>query len=120
MIDAFEEQIGSAVENAITQKLEEGIIKLDSLLQSLPKGIAVDDIASLNVTFVNQPLLTNSSIGFEINGLFAAREEFEVPKYYNKNSQSLISCTDPSKMLGISVDEAVFNSASDLYFDVSF
>ncbi|KAK0590124.1 hypothetical protein LWI29_022959 [Acer saccharum] len=29
MVDAFDEKIGSAVENAITKKLKEGILKLD-------------------------------------------------------------------------------------------
>ncbi|TXG55453.1 hypothetical protein EZV62_020709 [Acer yangbiense] len=57
MVDAYDEKIGSAVENAITKKLKEGILKLDSFLQ-----------ASLNVTFVDNPVLSNSSIGFDING----------------------------------------------------
>lgn len=119
MIDAFEEQIGSAVENAITKKLKEGILKLDSFLQALPKEIPLDDNGSLNVTLVNAPLLSNSSIGFEINGLFAPRKRVPVLKYSEKDSQSQSSCSDKLKMLGISLDETVFNSASGLYFDVS-
>lgn len=118
MVDAFEEQIGSAVESTITKKLKEGIIKLDSFLQALPKEIPVDNIASLNVTFVNDPLLSNSSIGFDINGLFTRANATTLPKYY-QNSRHPVSCTDPSKMLGISLDEAVLNSASALYFNVS-
>ncbi|XP_061962660.1 putative BPI/LBP family protein At1g04970 isoform X2 [Populus nigra] len=90
MIDAFEEQIGSAVENAITKNLGEGILKLDLFLQSLPKEIPVDDDASINVTFVDNPSLSNSSVGFDINGLFTARKK------------------------------AVFNSASALYYDAKF
>ncbi|KAJ0112384.1 hypothetical protein Patl1_01906 [Pistacia atlantica] len=120
MIDAFEEQIGSAVENAITKKLEEGILKLDSFLQSLPKEIPVDNHASLNVTFVDSPLVSSSSIGFDINGLFTAREKVPSPKYFHQNLQPSVSCTDQSKMLGISLDEAVFNSASALYYDAEF
>lgn len=119
MIDAFEEQIGDAVENAITKKLKEGILKLDSFLQALPKEIPLDDNGSLNVTLVDAPLLSNSSIGFEISGLFTPRKGVSVPRYSKKVSQSLISCKDQSKMLGISLDGAVFNSASALYFDVS-
>ncbi|RVW13343.1 putative BPI/LBP family protein [Vitis vinifera] len=82
VVDAFEEQIGSAVESTITKKLKEGIIKLDSFLQALPKEIPVDNIASLNVTFVNDPLLSNSSIGFDINGLFTRANATTLPKYY--------------------------------------
>lgn len=118
-MDAFEGQIGSAVEHAIAKKLEEGVLKLKSLLQGLPKEISVDDIAALNVTFVNDPLLSNTAIGFEINGLFMKTETATVVNNFHKNLQSLVSCTDLSKMLGISLDEAVFNSASALYFNVS-
>ncbi|KAJ7960308.1 Lipid binding protein BPI/LBP [Quillaja saponaria] len=120
MIDAFEGKIESAVENAITKKLEEGISRLDSFLQSLPKFLPVDDKASLNVTFVNDPLLTKSSIGFEINGLFVERKMTLVSNNHHKNLQSLVFCADSSKMLGIALDEAVFNSASALYYNAKF
>lgn len=120
MIDAFEGQIGSTVEDAISKKLGKGVLKLDSFLQALPKEIPVDDNASLNVTFVNDPSLSNSSIGFDIDGLFTARNKVHMPTYYHKTLQPSVFCTDPSKMLGISLDEAVFNSASSLYYDVSF
>ncbi|KAI9177211.1 hypothetical protein LWI28_012378 [Acer negundo] len=119
MVDAFDEKIGSAVENAITKKLKEGILKLDSFLQALPKDVPVDDHASLNVTFVDNPVLSNSSIGFDINGLFTASENFLFP-YHLKNLQPSVLCPDQSKMLGISLDEAVFNSASVLYYDAEF
>lgn len=118
ILDAFEAQISSAVEKAITQKLGEGVSKLDSFLQALPKEIEVDDTASLNVTFVNELSLRNSSIGLEINGLFIRNGNDAGPKNYIKTSLPSDSCTGPSKMLGISLDEAVFNSASDLYYNV--
>ncbi|KAK2979015.1 hypothetical protein RJ640_013649 [Escallonia rubra] len=120
VVDAFERQIGSAVENAIVKKLGEGVSKLGSLLQSLPKEISVDDTASLNVTFVGDPLLGDTSIGFEINGLFTENKKDTVSVYYPENSQPSICSTDPFKMLGISLDEAVFNSASAFYFDAEF
>ncbi|KAF5482545.1 hypothetical protein F2P56_003103 [Juglans regia] len=120
MVDAFEGQIGSAVEKAITKKLDEGILKLDSFLQTLPKEIPVDDNASLNITFVNDPLLSNSSIVFEINGLFTGRKRAPVPKHRLENSQSSVFCPSSSRMLGITLDEAVFNSASAFYYNASF
>ncbi|XP_023874276.1 putative BPI/LBP family protein At1g04970 [Quercus suber] len=120
MIDAFEEQIGSAVESAITKKLKEGILKLDTFLQALPKEIPVDDNASLNVTFVNDPLLSNASVGFEINGLFTERKRDPVLGYRHENSKTSVFCPDSSKMVGISLDEAVFNSASALYYNATF
>ncbi|WCJ37437.1 lipid-binding serum glycoprotein family protein [Euphorbia peplus] len=120
IIDALEGNIGAAVEDTITEKLGEGILKLDSLLQSLPKDIPVDDNASLNVTFVKDPLLSNSSIEFDINGLFTGRTNIPVSMDFLKSSQPSAFCPDPSKMLGISLDEAVFNSASALYYNAKF
>nr|XP_017215072.1 PREDICTED: putative BPI/LBP family protein At1g04970 isoform X2 [Daucus carota subsp. sativus] len=117
MVDAFQGQIASAVENAIANNLEEGVLKLETFLGGLPKEIPVDDIASLNVTLVNDPLISNNSIGFEINGLFTKNEKGKVSTVFHKNSQSLVSCIDSPKMLGISLDEAVFNSASALYYN---
>ncbi|GAU18190.1 hypothetical protein TSUD_248920 [Trifolium subterraneum] len=107
LIDAFEENIGSAVENAITKKLGNGISRLDSYLKSLPKEVPVDDHSSLNVTFVNDVLLSESSIGFETNGLFIGRNgSLPIPNICNKNLKLPILCTNSSKMLAITLDEA--------------
>ncbi|KAI3969678.1 hypothetical protein MKX01_020239 [Papaver californicum] len=116
-INAFEGQIRSAVESTVSNKIREGILKLDSLLQTLPTEVPVDDIASLNVTLISKPLFEDSSIGLEINGLFTAKESGVVPKlYHKKNSQPSVNFQGQRKMLGISLHEAVFNSASDVYF----
>ncbi|XP_068635457.1 putative BPI/LBP family protein At1g04970 [Aristolochia californica] len=115
LVDAFEGQIRAAVENAITKKIKEGIIKLDILLQNLPKQIPVDETAAMNVTFVNEPSLLNTYVGLEINGLFTSTDIIS-PKFYHDYTESSISCNDPLKMLGISLEEAVFNSASVVYF----
>lgn len=120
IVDAFEGLIGSTVETAITKKLEKGISRLDSYLESLPKEVPVDDHTSMNVTFVNDVLLSDSSVGFETNGLFIERSvSLPVPKPCHNNSKLPILCTNSSKMLAITLDEAVFNSASSLYYDVS-
>ncbi|KAL9316175.1 hypothetical protein ACSQ67_017176 [Phaseolus vulgaris] len=121
IVDAFEEKIGSAVENAITKKLTKGISRLDSYLKSLPKEVPVDDHTSLNVTFVNDVLLSDSSVGFETNGLFIERNpSLPILDLYNKILKLPILCTNSSKMMGITLDEAVFNSASALYYDAKF
>ncbi|KAK1389090.1 Lipid-binding serum glycoprotein family protein [Heracleum sosnowskyi] len=120
MLDAFQGQIASAVENAIAKALEQGVLKLETFLEGLPKEIPVDDTASINVTLVNDPLISNNSIGLEINGLFTRTEKGKVSTVFHKNSQSLVSCTNSPKMLGILLDEAVFNSASALYYNAEF
>ncbi|KAJ1389021.1 Lipid-binding serum glycoprotein, C-terminal [Sesbania bispinosa] len=121
IVDAFEGLIGSTVENAITKKLKEGISRLDSYLKSLPKEVPVDDHTSLNVTFVDDVLISASSVGFETNGLFIERSvSLPIFNIGHKNSKLPILCTNASKMLGITLDEAVFNSASALYYDAKF
>ncbi|KAK9151477.1 hypothetical protein Syun_009786 [Stephania yunnanensis] len=116
-VDAFEDQIRSAVENTISKKIKEGTIKLDSLLQTLPREVPIDSVASLNVTFVNEPSLGNSSIGVEINGLFTSKNNVSLPSHYRKSYQTSVFCKDREKMLGISLDELVFNSGASIYFD---
>lgn len=118
-VEAFVGQIKSAVETTITKKLKEGFLKLDSFLQSFPREIPVDDVASLNVTFISDPVLCNSSIALEINGLFTPRDQSRNAKLDKEHFRTL-SCDDPSKMIGISIDEAVFNSASTLYFEAGY
>ncbi|XP_010252620.1 PREDICTED: putative BPI/LBP family protein At1g04970 isoform X1 [Nelumbo nucifera] len=120
LVDFFEGQITSSVENAITKNMKEGVLKLDSLFNTFPKEIPVDEIAALNIAFVNDPMLTDSSIGFEIDGLFVAADKAVNHGYYHKISKSSVSCKGPPKMLEISIDEAVFNSASDIYFNGDF
>lgn len=119
MVNAFKDQIGSSVESTIANKLTEGVSDLDSFLQSLPKEIPVDDKAALNVTFTSDPILKDSSMTFEIDGLFTKRETNQVLKSFFRKSVSSVICPRNSKMLGISVDEAVFNSAAALYYNVS-
>ncbi|KAG7653101.1 Lipid-binding serum glycoprotein N-terminal [Arabidopsis suecica] len=120
MVNAFKDQIGSSVESTIAKKLTEGVSDLDSFLQNLPKEIPVDDNAALNVTFTSDPILRNSSITFEIDGLFTKGETYQVLKSFFRKSVSLVICPGNSKMLGISVDEAVFNSAAALYYNADF
>ncbi|XP_020584347.1 putative BPI/LBP family protein At1g04970 [Phalaenopsis equestris] len=116
--DAFEDQIRSAVENAITKKITAGTGKLDSLLQSLPKQINMANIAPLNVTFVEDPVVRNSSIEFYINGLFVQSSRELVASYLHKQSPVYsVYCGSTLKMVGISINEAVFDSASMVLFE---
>lgn len=120
VVDAFERKIVTAVENAISKKIREGIIKLDSKLQSLPKQIPVYGTAVLNVTFVDNPVLSDSSVKFEINGLVTAKDAFVVSNYNHKRGMSSSSCSSPAKMIQISLQESVFNSLSSVYFDADY
>jgi lipopolysaccharide-binding protein len=69
------------------------------------------------MTFVNDPHYGNSSIEFDINGLFSSVDA----KANNllKHPQLFLSCGGASKMLLLSLDEDVFNSALNVYFKVT-
>ncbi|KAL5548493.1 hypothetical protein UlMin_003724 [Ulmus minor] len=88
LVDAFEGKIESLVEDTISSKIREGIMELGSLLQSLPKQIEVYDMAAMNVSFVGSPVLSNSSIELDINGLFMATNNL-VSSFYHKGSVEL-------------------------------
>ncbi|KAL6999199.1 hypothetical protein U1Q18_000359 [Sarracenia purpurea var. burkii] len=117
LVDAFGKKISSAVEDTISHKIEDGIKKLDSILQSLPKEVAVDEIAALNVTFVNDLVFSNSSTSLEIDGLFTAMHEVVAFDHYARNSRASVSFEGPAKMVAISIHEKVLNSAALVYFN---
>ncbi|XP_058745040.1 putative BPI/LBP family protein At1g04970 [Vicia villosa] len=117
LVDAFKGNIGSAVEDAVSKKIREGIPTLDDLLQTLPKTISLDKTAALNVSFIDNPVLSNSSIELKINGLFSERKGVLVPQGYHKGSDPIsLSNGDLPKMINISIHENVFKSASEVYF----
>ncbi|MED6208280.1 hypothetical protein PIB30_043560 [Stylosanthes scabra] len=116
LVDAFEGNIASSVEDAISKKISEGISTLDSLLQSLPKTISIDQTAILNVSFVDNPVLSNSSIEVEINGLFIGTNKALVPRSSLAGLETSTSCEGSPKMIKISIHEDVFKSASSVYF----
>ncbi|KAK7371969.1 hypothetical protein VNO80_05336 [Phaseolus coccineus] len=117
LVDAFAGSIASAVEEAVSEKINEGISTLDILLQSLPKTISLDETAALNVSFVNNPVLSDYAIELAINGLFTGRNEILAPQGYRRGSDISVFPVDPSpKMITISLHENVFKSGSLVYF----
>ncbi|KAL2495866.1 putative BPI/LBP family protein [Forsythia ovata] len=117
LVDAFKGKISSAVEDAMSKKIEDGIINLDSLLESLPKEVPINDIAALNVTFIDDPELTESSLDLEINGLFSAKNEVVVSNQYHRMLGASSSCKTANRMVRISLHEDVLKSASSVYFE---
>ncbi|CAK8565662.1 unnamed protein product [Lathyrus sativus] len=117
LVDAFEENIASSVEEGISGKIKEGITKLDNFLQALPKEISLDETAALNVSFVGNPLLSNSSVAVAINGLFTRTSEILAAQSYNKGYAVSSACGGLPKMIKVSIHENVFKSASLVYFN---
>ncbi|XP_061348902.1 putative BPI/LBP family protein At1g04970 [Gastrolobium bilobum] len=117
LVDAFKGNIASAVEEAISEQIREGIEELDNLLQSLPKQISLDKTAALNVSFVGNPVLSNSSIAIALDGLFTGINEVLAPQGYQKGFKISSACGGLPKMIKVSIHENVFKSASLIYFN---
>lgn len=102
----------------------DGSSKLNALLQKVPKSISLDDISSLNLTLISDPVYSNTSIEFDINGIFSSSSAKE--KAYNmwreNNSQNGVhlSSNGEPKMFMVAIDEEVLNSALQVYFQVIF
>ncbi|QCD78261.1 lipopolysaccharide-binding protein [Vigna unguiculata] len=117
LVDALEGNIASAVEEGISEKIKEGIMKLDNFLNSLPKNVSLDKTATLNVSFVGNPVLSSSSIAIAINGLFTEKKEVLLPQSYHQKELKISSaCGGLPKMIKVSIHENVFKSASQVYF----
>lgn len=115
MVDAFHKTIISTVENTVSKKIAEKMTKLDSFLQSLPKARKIDDSVAVNLTFVGNPVLGDSSVEAEINGLFMPNgNDVKV-----SGSRSWSFFRGVNRMVAISIKEEVFNSATLVYFNVS-
>ncbi|KAK7387123.1 hypothetical protein VNO78_27648 [Psophocarpus tetragonolobus] len=116
LVDAFEGNIASAVEEGISEKIKEGIVNLDNLLQSLPKQISLDKTAVLNVSFIGNPVLSSSSIAIAINGSFTKKNEVLVPLDYQQGLKISAACGGLQKMMKVSIHENVLKSASLVYY----
>lgn len=116
--DAFNEDIISSVEDAISNKIKDGIIYVDSLLESVPKEIPIDNVSAINVTFVNDPVFSDSSFELEIDGLFTVNDETVISSLQREVKEDSNSCEGLNKMIWISLHEKVLDSAVSVYFEV--
>ncbi|XP_024015782.1 putative BPI/LBP family protein At3g20270 [Eutrema salsugineum] len=113
VVDAFEKKIISTVENTVSNKILEKMKKLDTLLQSLPKNLKIDDNVAVNLTFTGNPVLGDSSVEVEISGLFMPNgDDVRV-----SGSRSSSFSGGVKRMVAISIEEEVFNSATFVYFN---
>lgn len=112
VLDAFEGKLISAVEDAITKKIGDGVLKLDSVLRSLPKEVQITKVASMNVTFVGDPVISNSSVSLAINGLLGDSDK----SFYPGHRSPSIACKDSNEMVSVFLHENVIKSALSVYF----
>ncbi|CAH2047806.1 unnamed protein product, partial [Thlaspi arvense] len=66
VVDAFDKNIISTVENNVSNQILKKMKKLVSFLQSLPKERKIDDNVAVNLSFAGSSLLGDSSVEVEI------------------------------------------------------
>ncbi|XP_074323012.1 putative BPI/LBP family protein At1g04970 [Apium graveolens] len=115
--DAFNEDIISSVEDVVSNKIKDGIIYVDSFLESVPKEIPVDNVAAINVTLVNDLVFSDSSFELEIDGLLTANDETVISSLQREAKDDSNSCEGLNKMIWISLHEKVLDSAVSVYFE---
>lgn len=116
-VDAFEGLITSKLENTIPEKIAKKIESFNSVLESFPKEVPITSLAALNITFVGDPELSDTSLKLALNGSFSAKDDNPVSKYEYLQDPS--SCNSPPRMVKISVNDHVFESLLMVYFEVS-
>ncbi|KAK1435606.1 hypothetical protein QVD17_01372 [Tagetes erecta] len=119
IVDYFEDDIISAVEDTITSKVTDAVMKLDSRFQSFPKEITFGDIAALNTTITDGPIMSSTSVLIGIDGLFTHIDSKISSGGYGISLLPESSCNSPEKMVAVSVHENVLNSASLVYFNTN-
>ncbi|KAJ3694638.1 hypothetical protein LUZ60_000015 [Juncus effusus] len=116
-INAFKNHIRQAVEKAIIEKVTDGSSQLDSLLQQIPKEFSLDGISYLNLSLVQDPVYSENSVEIDINGLFNGGAKNTVLR---ENRGVFLSCGGESKMGLVSVDQQVFNSFLNVYYQAGY
>ncbi|KAI5674749.1 hypothetical protein M9H77_15113 [Catharanthus roseus] len=114
-VDAFEGLITSKLENTIPEKIAKKIESFNSVLESFPKEVPITSLAALNITFVGDPELSDTSLKLALNGSFSAKDDIPVSKYEYLQDPS--SCNSPPRMVKISVNDHVFESLLMVYFE---
>ncbi|KAJ7570867.1 hypothetical protein O6H91_01G136800 [Diphasiastrum complanatum] len=114
---AFGDQIRAAIETALTDQIVQGVGKLDSFLQHIPRKIPIDDTAAVDVTVVQNPVLNSAFLSVGVKGEFLNVDSVE------DSSKSVgilpvgLFCSNSLKMVTMALSDHVLDSAAAVYFD---
>lgn len=115
-VDAFQGTISSRIENAISKKVKEITESLNPILGSVPKEVSINNLAALNVTFIGDPVVSGSSLAVAIDGLVRTSNKIMVSRPSPQYLKGRFSCSNPYRMVSISVHENVLESAAFVYY----
>ncbi|KAL2613523.1 hypothetical protein R1flu_025215 [Riccia fluitans] len=114
---AFYDRIRSSVEGQITAQMKIGVEHLDKWLLELPRRVPIDDTSAIDVTVVDNPLMSPTFLSVGAKGEFVALKS---PKPFPDPDTELTAglfCDQSVKMLTIALSDYVLNSAGSVYYD---
>lgn len=115
---AFDEEIRSAVEAAISKRIIASSEQLDNYLQALPRNLPIDDVSAIDVTIVEDPLVNPTFLSVGLKGEFTSLVKPMNFTFPDHGLEPGLFCSDSTKMVTIALMDYVINSATAVYYEV--
>eukprot|EP00897_Mesotaenium_endlicherianum_P005268 jgi/Mesen1/476/ME000101S10704 len=118
LIYGFTNHLRAAVESSVGSGMLKAALKLDTFLQNLPRQVVVDDVAAIDTTLVEDPIVSTDHLSFGPRGEFvrvgaSARSSSHAPPFIPDG----VACGETQKMVTIALSDFVVNSAAKVYYE---
>lgn len=92
--------------------------QLDNYLQGLPRFLPIDDVSAIDVTIVQDPLISPTFLSVGVRGEFTSLGNSSNFTFPDHGLQPGLFCSDSTKMVTIALCDYVINSAANVYYEV--
>uniref|UniRef100_A0A7I4EBQ8 Lipid-binding serum glycoprotein C-terminal domain-containing protein n=1 Tax=Physcomitrium patens TaxID=3218 RepID=A0A7I4EBQ8_PHYPA len=117
---AFDEEIRAILEAAITKRIIASIAQLDNNLQLLPRYLPIDDVSAVDVTIVQDPLVSLTFLSVGVRGEFTSLSKPSNFTFPDHGLPPGLFCNDSTKMVTIALCDYVINSAAAVYYEAGY
>lgn len=117
-MNAFDEEIRAVIEAAISNRVRISAEQLDNYLEALPRFLPIDDVSAIDVTIVQDPLVSPTFLSVGVRGEFTSLGNSSNFTFPDHGLQPGLFCSDSSKMVTIALCDYVINSAATVYYEV--
>ncbi|KAG0582311.1 hypothetical protein KC19_3G050700 [Ceratodon purpureus] len=119
-VNAFDEEIRAVIEAAISKRVLISAEQLDNYLEALPRFLPIDDVSAIDVTIVQDPLVSPTFLSVGVRGEFTSLGNSSNFTFPDHGLQPGLFCSDSSKMVTIALCDYVINSAANVYYEAGF
>ena len=117
-MNAFDEEIRAVIEVTISNKILVSAEQLDNYLQGLPRFLPIDDVSAIDVTIVEDPVVSPTYLSVGVMGEFTSLGNASNFTFPDHGLQPGMFCSDSKKMVTIALCDYVINSAAAVYYEV--